>query len=261
MEQEVVSEVQSNLSFGSLFSKTFNEFINKFKIIWKSFFFLYLLPIIVLIVVIVLVMIITFPFITISGNSIADFASDAVGLVIGEELPVGGVTLAIFFVVFVIIIVILTVLLSLSYFHVGLSEEDEPDFSFIFDKTKQTFWKFFGLCIFMCFVLFILFCLFIIPGVIFLVFWIFATYILIDRNTRVFTSLNESRQLVKGRWWRVFGYSLLIGFITGIVGFVLGLIPVFGLIVSPLITTPFAILFMKNFYLDLKKDMVEKEEI
>ncbi len=39
--------------------------------------------------------------------------------------------------------------------------------------------------------------------------WIFAVYIIVAEEKGVFASLSDSWRMVKGRWWKTFGYSLL----------------------------------------------------
>lgn len=255
MDEKRISE---NASFGELFSSTFNEFTSKFSVIGKNFLFCYLIPMVILIVIVVLILIITFPFISISGNSILDLANGAPGLFFGQsDLPITGVALILIFVFFGLVSVILTLILNINYINIGLSEDSEITFSEVFSKTKQLFWRYIGLVIVSGIFLLGLFLLFIVPGVIFLVYWVFATYILIDQDKRILESLKESKRIVKGRWWRVFGFVLLLALIIAVVSLVAGLIPIVGSIVGPLITTPFAILFMKNFYLDMKENIRE----
>ncbi|MBS3080924.1 hypothetical protein J4221_05610 [Candidatus Pacearchaeota archaeon] len=124
-----------------------------------------------------------------------------------------------------------------------------------------------------------LFLLLIIPGIIFMGYWIFSSYVLFDERKGILESLKRSRELVKGKWWTVFGYSLLLMLIF------LGIIIVFSLIALPLyfiqgisleyfifsiianfllsfifsiFFTPFLVLFYKNFYLEIKKTKRKK---
>jgi len=125
----------------------------------------------------------------------------------------------------------------------------------------------------------------IIPLVIFTVYWSFSPYILINENIRIWASLKKSQSIIKGRWWKVFGYGLLFMIITIgisilfsvpemifniynflvdlpmeriaveyswgslITAFILGIISM----ISSLITTPLQILFMNNFYSEMKR--------
>ena len=53
--------------------------------------------------------------------------------------------------------------------------------------------------------------LLIIPGVIYFNYWIFAIYAVILYNKSGKKALDYSKSVVKGRWWRVFWYSLVFG--------------------------------------------------
>lgn len=132
------------------------------------------------------------------------------------------------------------------------------------------------------FFLFLLFLLLIIPGIIFFVYWIFGPYVLFDKKKTISQSLKESRYIVKGRWWKVFGYISLIALIYLGIAIIFGIIslPFYiiqfmstfnGTILSPrffvfssifsaissflteLVALPLNILFFKNFYSELKK--------
>jgi hypothetical protein len=59
-----------------------------------------------------------------------------------------------------------------------------------------------------------LFILFIIPGIIFAVYWSFALFAVMIRNKSGTFALYYSRSLVKGRWWKVLGYSVSFGLLS-----------------------------------------------
>lgn len=127
-----------------------------------------------------------------------------------------------------------------------------------------------------------MFLLLIIPAIIFTVYWIFGIYILFDEKKGIRESLRRSREIVRGKWWRVLGNSLLIGLILIGIYFALTLISfptqiiynnailngesistqfivlnsllgwLSNFLIS-LISIPIPILFFKNLYFDLKK--------
>ncbi len=49
-----------------------------------------------------------------------------------------------------------------------------------------------------------------------MIFWIFASYIFIGENKGILESLKISHQIVKGKWWKVFGWTLLFVLILSI---------------------------------------------
>ena len=127
-----------------------------------------------------------------------------------------------------------------------------------------------------------LFLLLIIPGIIFAIYWIFAAYVFFGEKKGILYSLRKSMEIVKGRWWRVFGYSILMILImVGIniaaslitlpttiiylINLTMGqeissglfilnsILEVIAGFVGNLISIPLFVLFFKNLYLDMKK--------
>ncbi len=70
--------------------------------------------------------------------------------------------------------------------------------------------------------------LLIVPGVIYYVYWIFVIYVVILHDKSGKNALDYSKSIVRGRWWKVLGYSLIFGILTLIaslsIGFVEGII-------------------------------------
>ena len=67
----------------------------------------------------------------------------------------------------------------------------------------------------------LLFLLFIIPGIYFAVYWTFVLFVVLDKHLSYKKALDFSKEIVKGRWWKVFFVALLSYLIT-----ILFLIPV-----------------------------------
>ncbi len=108
--------------------------------------------------------------------------------------------------------------------------------------------------------------------------WTFAPYFLFGQNNSIMNSLRNSHYLVKGKWWKTFGYtlviiiicfviSLIINIVGGIITLplllfgrsnifiyvIVNLISQFFNIISFAITYPFMTFYLKNIYLDRKK--------
>lgn len=119
--------------------------------------------------------------------------------------------------------------------------------------------------------------------------WVFSMYILVSEKRGIFASLGASARLVKGRWWRTFGFVALMYLIAMVVGMAFSTVDVVArfavfatlgysaldsaslapALVSMLMTTliissvvrvvetiiivPFLLLFFKNMYLAWKK--------
>lgn len=146
---------------------------------------------------------------------------------------------------------------------------------------KDNYWKLFAFFVVNAVFLIGLFILLIIPGIIFMVYWMFGAFVLVDEKRGIKESLKRSHELVKGKWWKTFGYILLLTLVVVLV-YVVFMIPSFitqGVMISDLINghysmglnflniwlsfvfqliasmiiVPLEILFFKNFYLELKK--------
>lgn len=68
------------------------------------------------------------------------------------------------------------------------------------------------------------FILFIIPGVIFSLWYTFAPFVAILEKKRGMEALRESKKMVQGRWWTVFGYFLVLGILFFLVSFAVQII-------------------------------------
>ncbi len=87
--------------------------------------------------------------------------------------------------------------------------------------------------------------LLIIPGIIFGVWFAFAPYFLVDQDLNVIDSMKSSKNLLKGRFWKVFGrlFALVVFVAVVQIGFLF--IPTVG----PVIATIFGGLFLIPYYL------------
>ncbi|MFH1327082.1 MAG: hypothetical protein ABIH59_03070 [archaeon] len=235
--------------FGELFNKSLSEFGKKFVMILKAFVFLYFIPAAILMLIFGLILLIALP--EGSINVIFDTVSSGFTSFDFSSLP-GLVWLIILFVLMILILIILMVLMNISYIHIAFLEK-EKSFKDIFGVAKKFFWRYLGLGIVTTVLLAILFILLIVPGIIFLVFWIFASYVLIKEDKGIWESLKKSKEIVKGKWWRTFGFVILISLISIVVSLISNFIPFIGGFITTLVLTPFVTIFFKNFYLDMKK--------
>jgi len=92
------------------------------------------------------------------------------------------------------------------------------------------------------------FLLLIVPGVIFLVWFAFAQFILASEDERGMNALLKSKEYVRGKWFDVFLRLFVIWIMSGCVG----MVPVIGPIVS-LLFFPFVMIFIYLVYQDLKE--------
>ena len=248
--------------FGKIFNDSVNEYGKKFMSILKVFLFLYLIPVIVFMITIVILVIVLgginlsdLPINNLSLASVTGFATSEIGSISPT-----------FLIIFIPVVIILflaffyfMILRSISLVVISLSKK-ELSFKQVFKKARKYFWVYLGLVIVQMIFLLGLSVLLIIPGLIFLIYWMFSNYVLINENKGVMDSLKRSKQIVEGRWWRTFGYLLLVWIIIIGISIVFDWIPFVGGIVQQLVLIPFLILFLKNFYLDLKKNSIKRKK-
>ena len=261
--------------FSEILSQSWAEYKSNFKLIFKVFFILYIIPSLA-------VSLFSMyglsgvneklsAIITTKGVS-ATVAIEAIKEIIISEGPI-----LVAFAVLILISAILGFIMSVTLinFSFSLSLRKKQSKLATSGQAIKAASKYLGkyilLIIAVSLALMILYLLFIIPGIIFTIYWIFAAYILVGENAGIIESIKRSKAVVKGRWWRVFGYYLL--FLLVFVGIsLLFLIPgsilraifqstiiydIFSL-ASYTITVPLGILFLKNFYLDLKANLRKK---
>jgi hypothetical protein len=237
--------------FGELFSDTFNEYTKKFIPILKIFVLLYLIPLLVISILFFIFFAGIHPSL---GFSILKTGNlDLRQVTLNQDAG----TLALLFLGFFVFIIfsgIFYVLMSVSYIHIGLFKSEGFSFSKTFAFAKKNFWRYVRLILLTIICLIPLYILLIIPGIIFTVFWVFSSYILLTGKNTAWESMKQSKVLVKGRWWTIFGYVLLLFIMIIVTSVVLGFIPFVGNIVSSLVLTPFMVLFFKNFYLTIKSE-------
>jgi hypothetical protein len=234
--------------FWSLFGNSINEYSEKFIPILKVFFFLYFIP---LMVIGFLVLLLFSGVYASFGESVLKSGSVDISQIIKDQ-AVPLLSLIVFGIIFGIILAIFYFLAGLSYIYIGFSNKKDLSFNTVLGFAKKYFWRYVGLSLLVIVCLIPLYILLIIPGVIFTVFWAFSAYIMINEKTKIRESMKKSMVLVKGRWWKVFGYGLLFFLIYVIVSLIINLVPFIGSMISSLVLTPFLILFFKNFYLNLK---------
>ena len=165
------------------------------------------------------------------------------------------------FLIILLVIIILGVIMGASLIYLAVNnKKGKMGFGEAVKGGLGYFWKYLGLSIVMMFFLMLLFLLLVIPGIIFMIYWLFAFYVLVAEDKGIMASLSRSKELVKGRWWGVFGYSLLFFLIiigisfafsipSGILG--VGLASTIIMQIATIIITPLSVLFYKNFYKDL----------
>jgi hypothetical protein len=257
------------MRFGELFGKSWQEYKSNFKVFLIIFLLLSVIPSVIYFVASIPL---NLKFLNLTESGLSEMFS----LMLQLKYVIPSIILG-------ILMFLLGLLMSASFVYNSLYRKKEMSVRETLMGGKKYFWKYFLFSIVYFIFLGLLFLLFVIPGIIFLIFWMFASYILIGENKGILESLKISHDIVRGKWWRVFGYALLfmliaiaisIGFsiVGGIINVIIGLpflikgatqsgfvyiitefVRTIANLGAGVITTPLAILFFKNFYLDLKK--------
>lgn len=255
------------MGFGDIFSTSWKEYKDNFWLYFKLILFFVFIPSIILSII-----------------------TQVYGWSVGYDVT--NYTFIFVSAILAIIVLFIGVFASVSIYASALFGKKK--YSDAFAKGKNFYWKYIGFMIVLWVFLILLFFAFIIPGIIFMIFWVFAVYILIGEDKGILESLGQSFRIVKGRWWKVFGYFLLFGLIifgiyilfsiptwpTGMMIFtdafknpelyVEGAVPTTLMLVhenletlfsglSRFIIIPLGILFFKNFYFEMKKSGKKKK--
>ena len=96
-------------------------------------------------------------------------------------------------------------------------------------KTFRSAWKFYWMFLLLSAVLTLVylfgFVLLIIPGLLFVVWFAFSRFLMIEKKLGVTQSLLKSRQLVKGIYWKILGRLIVFGAFTMVVQIILSVVP------------------------------------
>lgn len=118
-----------------------------------------------------------------------------------------------------VVIIISTVVSIIAYIALTLFVADPsryPSVSGLYGEAKRYFFPYLWIGILNGLAVFAGMILFIIPGIIVAIWFIFSGYTLVLEDKRGTQALKASKALVKGRWWAVFGRSVVIGLVFGI---------------------------------------------
>lgn len=107
----------------------------------------------------------------------------------------------------------------------------------------------------------LLFILLIVPGIIFMVYWYFFVYIVLDQNLKGLAALKKSKEMIKGRWWKTFAIVLIAVLISAVISSIVTSIGGQDALIGGLLMAVFSGLISVYFgyvavayYFDLKKN-------
>lgn len=82
--------------------------------------------------------------------------------------------------------------------------------------------------------------------------WCFVLNCILIEGASFIEAFSKSYFLVKGNWWRVLGINLMFAIIMFGVNSVAGMIPILGILISPIIATPIIVIGSVLLYFDLR---------
>ncbi|MGA3291583.1 MAG: hypothetical protein ABSC49_00340 [Candidatus Microgenomates bacterium] len=94
-----------------------------------------------------------------------------------------------------------------------------------FASAWKKYWIFLLLNIVLALAYLLGFVLLIVPGVLFVVWFAFSRFIMIEKGTGIKESFLESKELVKGNYWRIFGRLVVFGVFAVVCEVILSIIP------------------------------------
>jgi len=109
---------------------------------------------------------------------------------------------------------------------------ENPDIKEMF-STYGVFWNFLGQSVLYAIIVFVGIILLIVPGIIFAIMFSFASFIIVDTNTKIVDSLKESANITKGSRGKLFWFFVVIALINLLGYIALGV----GILVSVPIST------------------------
>ncbi|MFA5174219.1 MAG: hypothetical protein WC438_03485 [Candidatus Pacearchaeota archaeon] len=257
------------MGFGDIFSKSWGEYKNKFWVFTQIFLLFGFLPSIILFLA-------NKSYLENFNNLIVSAIQNNSGVFnsIISYIFVDNLSYTLFLAFLGILVFALGILMGASFI-VNAFSGKKLGFKESLKGGKKYFWKYFWFSVVYSIFIILLFLLLVVPGIIFMIYWIFGAYILINENKGILASLKESRKLIKGKWWKTFGYFILFSLIIIVISWIASLIG-FGLektflwiLGKPLcfegftnsifvqlasvVIAPLSVLFFKNFYLSMKK--------
>ncbi len=113
--------------------------------------------------------------------------------------------------------------LAIAYLISSRRENRAVDFGEALNKAFSRWSAAIGTNILLNILLIGLFLLLVVPGIIYSVYWMFASYAVILRNKSGKDALDYSKSIVKGRWWTVAWYNFVITILTILIAIPVGI--------------------------------------
>ena len=261
------------MSLGKIFGESWREYWNNFSVFLKFMLIFLGLPTFILSIISTIYLFINLDVLAIIINPQV-FSQLSLSNVFGKLAPYFVLILISGFISFLLSVYVLKGIVC------GGLKKNKYNYPELKNLGKNGYWKFLGFCIVCGIFLFLLTLLLIIPGIIFGIFWIFGAYVFISQNKGIIDSLKTSLHMVRGRWWKTFGYLVLIILIGAGVSTVVSFLEIPFSVMSTVYATlnssvskplfvasaffswltnflsnlfilPFSVIFFKNYYLEV----------
>ena len=254
-------------TFSSLFSSSYNDYKQNYK---------QFIPFIFVTVGIISLISLIWEFYFVTTNESVKLILENPGLIAQGTTPPlvygGGL------IIFATVSILLTIFMQAGLIKTAVSEK-KFSYKRMMANAKKYFAKYLPFFVIFTLSMIMLFFALIIPAIIFGVFWIFASFIFLDQKEKkdksngIIDSFKKSFEMVRGNWWKTFGYLVLLALAYIAFNLILGLIfsvfttslnatastsnSILGLkyllsylnqLISAIITIPFPIIFIRNFY-------------
>ncbi|MDP2926334.1 MAG: hypothetical protein Q8N99_08205 [Nanoarchaeota archaeon] len=301
-------------NFGGVLNDSWKEYKANFWTFFKIIFFLYFMPIMIFTLLNFLSLFYFF------GDLNILTSPDYGKIMINNSYNMPFISYILFLIPLYIILGLVYLIMSLSAIYCSINSNKKLSFSASLAGGKKHYWNYLkynlvilGLIILFILIIFVVFLPFtllgiigLIIGVLLMIFltiafiilmikfgisWMFAPYLIVEQNKKAIDSLKTSYHIVKGKWWGLFGYvilliliffsiALVVGLIQLMISFILALpyisldfsafltgnlkvpltITIIQQIIGPIlnfliniIAIPILALFIKNLYFDIKK--------
>ena len=127
---------------------------------------------------------------------------------------------------------------AIAFYLAAHDNPDTVDLSVLWHP--RPFWKFLGATILLALAMVIGLVLLIVPGIIFALMFMFATFIVIERELGPIEAMKESNRITRGHKWNLLGFLLML--------FLINLLGLLALVVGLLVSIPVSALAFAHAY-------------
>ena len=143
----------------------------------------------------------------------------------------------------VIAAIVISIWMSAAILIVVKDRGTKPGWKGALASAKPLIGRFFWTGLLSCIIIMVGYILLIIPGLIFTVWFMWASYLVVYEGISGTAAVSRSKDLARGYFWPIFGRVILLVIFTAVISGILNIIPLLGGLVSSLIIQPIAMIF------------------